>query len=313
MPRRYVEQPITVFHHIAKTAGTTLRLVFKQFYGSDEILYLNTAHDMARARAVLADPDALRRIKLVYGHSACWFAAVYDGPVRLVAFVRDPFSRLVSHYRHSRLLSHDPYHKEAMRLPLEEYVRVSGQDDFLARQLLLPGPSDGFPLSPFALRGRLYDQALGNLRERFAFVGIAERFDESIVLLSQHMVWPRLPVYAPLNVNEKGKLQEDVSAKRQEIEGTYLAIDKLLYEQCVRRFEGEWNSDRQSNESLLDELREVRGAVDELLGVRDQIQRHVAAEAHPFASMRANPRLQAVKAALTSYRAIFPPGAPRNL
>lgn len=306
------ELPITVFHHIAKTAGTTLRLVFTQFYQPDEILYIDATRDLAHARSIVSDPEALRRIKLVYGHCASLFLGFYDGPVHLVAFVRDPFSRLVSHYRHSRNLSHDPYHREAVSLSLEEYAWATFQDDFLARQLLLPGTPEGIPPPALLLRGRLYDQALRNIRERFTFVGISERFDESIVLLSQHMNWPRPPVYAPLNVNDRGKPQEDFDAKREEIERVYLPIDKLLYEQCVRRFEARWSDDQARNESLLSELRLVRGAVDELIGIRDDIQRHMDAETRPFAALRANPRLQAVKTFLVSPKGSRASSGSRN-
>lgn len=267
MPDRPAQQPIVVFHHVPKTAGTTLRLIFKQFYKPEETLEVD--ENVASIEPYVRDKAALRRLRLVLGHSAFRFLDYYDGPVRLVTFVRDPFARLISHYLYVRFLTTHFHHKEALELPAEEYFKLGSLDDHQARMLALEGLSRVKYFPPLAARGRLYDEAMRNLREQFLFVGLAERFDESIVLLKRRLGWPRLPIYAPLNISEKKEPTDDLVARKAEIERGYLSIDKLVYQSCARRFEQEWNLDREENERQLAELKEMRCSIDELLRVRD--------------------------------------------
>lgn len=266
LPERSADQPIVVFLHIPKTAGTTLRLIFKQYYSAGEVLEMDEG--FTGLEQIMADKAALGKLKLVMGHSAQHFLNRYEGSVQLVSFVRDPFKRLVSEYAFVRFQKEHPRHKMAAGMTMEEYLIRAGLDDNQARFLAFEGVAGRSPHG-HEERDSLLKEALCHLKEKFLFVGIAERFDESIVLLHRRLNWPRLPIYAPLNVGERRGQIADIRDKKSQIEQDYLSVDRQVYDYCLARFEGEWDAQKDENESQLAELRVMRQAVDELLCVRD--------------------------------------------
>jgi hypothetical protein len=151
---------------------------------------------------------------------------------------------------------------------MEDYLLRAGLDDHQARFLAFDGVAGRSFHSPED-RGRLLAEALGYLTENVLFVGIAERFDESIVMLRRRLNWPRLPIYTALNIGERTGRAGRLQINQEEIERNYLSVDRQIYDYCVRRFESEWNAEKAENEKQFEELAAMRQAIDELLRVRD--------------------------------------------
>ena len=74
-----------------------------------------------------------------------------------------------------------------------------------------------------------------NIEQHFSVVGLMERFDESLMLLKQHLGW-KIPFYQPQNVNKKRPQEEADREVIKVIERTN-ELDLLLYEYVKERFE----------------------------------------------------------------------------
>ena len=262
-----MESPIVVFNHIPKTAGTTLRFILTQNYDPDETLFIDNYEHVAEMRACLKDRDRTRPLKLVYGHAAYCFAMEYKGPVQVVTFLREPFERLVSHYHYSQRVKEDANHVYSS-LGLEHFARKSLMDGYQARQLVFPMTRDEIPRA-FDKRGMVFRQAIQNLRSRVSFVGIVERFDESVVMLRHHLKWPRLPIYAPLMVNDKAWKDSYSPEVRDRIANLFLPIEMILYNRAIKHHERNWMAEEQRNLTDLEELHRQDRIVEELLAQRE--------------------------------------------
>lgn len=262
-----MERPIVVFNHIPKTAGTTLRFILTQNYHPDEMLFVDNYDQLPAMREVLNDAERRRKLKLVYGHAAYAFAMEYKGPVQLVTFLRDPFERLVSHYHYSQRVVEDANHIYSS-LGIEEFARRTLTDDYEARQMVFPMTRDLIP-STLDRRGMLFRTAMDNMRNLVSFVGIVERFDESVVLLRRHLKWPRLPIYAPLMVNDRIWKNEYSAEQRESICKLYLSVSQIVYDHAVKVHERSWKADEARNLSDLAELREQDRILADLLQQRE--------------------------------------------
>ncbi|MEX1207441.1 MAG: hypothetical protein WEE36_02380 [Acidimicrobiia bacterium] len=164
--------PVIAVVHIHKTAGTTLAGVFKRSFGG--------RHCDVRLTDPAADhltPDGLRqlrrwypRLESILGHPVRAYAGLEEvvGEIRYVSFLRDPIVRTASHYQYD-------VQRGGVDLPFEDWITHDAVRDRQTR--ILAGP-DGTA-----------SEAVGHL-DRFAFVGRADRFDESLVMLKRFVGMP---------------------------------------------------------------------------------------------------------------------------
>src|SRR5262249_44933757 len=79
--------------------------------------------------------------------------------------------------------------------------------------------------------------AKANLRQHFSFVGITERFDESLVLLKMTLGWPQTPPHIPMLINFKRPQKGNISKICEQLIQSRNAFDMQLYEFAVAHFE----------------------------------------------------------------------------
>jgi hypothetical protein len=268
-----MERPIIVFNHIPKTAGTTLRFILTQNYSPDEMLFVDNYYQLPEMREAMQDNERRRRLKLVYGHGAYNFAVEYAGPTQVVTFLREPFQRLVSHYHYAQRVQEDLNHPYSS-LSLEDFVRATHMDDYQVRQLAFPKTRELIP-DTLDKRGLLYRAATENLRNRVTFVGIVEKFEESVVMLRDHLKWSRLPLYVPLMVNDQIWKTSHSEEERKRMLDVYLPLERILYDDALRQHENIWAANEARYESDLKELHSQGRVLNELLAQRDLMQRQL--------------------------------------
>lgn len=186
--------------HIHKTAGTTLAGVLKralgtQFchvYAEDPDAPYFSAADLGRLQKKF-----FPRLRAILGHHVRVYSDLEEaaGPIEWVTFLRDPITRTASHYQYD-------VQRGGVDLPFEEWITHPAVAD---RQTeILAGP-DATADEAIALLGR------------FSFVGLTERFDESLVMLQRAVGLPDVR-YAPRWVapsNEiKRRLLSDTASVR---------------------------------------------------------------------------------------------------
>lgn len=183
------------FMHIEKTAGSSVMSFLERRYALTQIMPL--AETAAASTEALRDP-ASQSFALVHGH--------YDFPTLetvapgrlIVTFLREPAARILSAYRYwrSRQLSSaiDDINLAAVmaaRLDLPDFLRsnlpeIRNQIDnaYVRRLTGLSATETEDPLQTNPVAA--LDQALAAL-DRFAFVGITERMDESLAGLAARL------------------------------------------------------------------------------------------------------------------------------
>jgi hypothetical protein len=197
--------PLLAFVHIPKTAGATATTMFARVYSKSGV---HPAGNFIKgpektARKVVRRPGGWetwhrRGGRVTVGHVPYGlFREHLPADTRYMTFLREPVDRVLSHYyRHI----HQPDVSRANRLErrregkdraasLEEALAEPPlpQISNLATRFLCGHPSPMGELPPSAL-----DDAKANLRE-FAFVGLQERFEESVVLLQRTLGLELIP------------------------------------------------------------------------------------------------------------------------
>jgi hypothetical protein len=186
------EQPIAVFVHVPKTAGTTFRIAVEKHLGPERILW-DYGPDSAVTSAVVKEllyakrqigplRKAAAKFDFVSGHfnSMQWRQILPDG--RQFAFLRDPVQRVVSLFNHLR--THD--NPELNKMSLYDWVAGNHSMQADNHQVRIIGSVE----VPFGKVGVAeLERAKSILDSEFDTVGITERFDESFLLIRKRLGW----------------------------------------------------------------------------------------------------------------------------
>jgi hypothetical protein len=223
-------EPVLVFIHIPKAAGTTLGRILRHHYpggayddGANAFTRLEQAEAHLAAAAAKADMGAIS------GEITFGLAARFPVGARVVSILRDPVERTLSQYY---------YFRRAMGrglvppwlppppgdLSLEQCLEEGGYilDNLQTRMLCgLVSPYD--PLPPDAL-----ERAKDNLRQRLAYVGTTERFDEFLALLNLELGWPTLP-YRRARVYRRSPERQSATAAGLRLVEEHNALDRELH------------------------------------------------------------------------------------
>lgn len=239
---------VLIFLHIPKTAGLNLRHIINYQYGFSEVCAPEPGTD-ARGTALFRylergeppgnvapgfDPNRpFRRVfqekcrdvgglRAVFGHVWYGFHNVVPGPSTYFTVLRDPVERALSAYFH-RTGQH------GLQVSLEDWVRT-GRDFELdnGQTRRLCGSLEDADIRFTPCTSEVLDRAKRHLRERFSVVGIAERFDESLLLMARTYGW-RLRSYEIYNVNRERPRGRAIPAWIMEAVAEHNRYDMELY------------------------------------------------------------------------------------
>lgn len=192
-----------VFHHIPKTAGSTFRKILESYYDDSEVCPAEIDSELYSL-----DESSLCQYRLYAGHfsTKCIFELFQDDI--WLTFLRNPVTRIISNYFNlidrkrvphkwwKRLLSMQGgfVWREVTNASFEEYVKhghthIKNLLNNYQTWLLV---SDG--VEPFNMRRKSTDtikydsnvvsEAKRKLKNDYAFVGVQEEFDLSLLLFS---------------------------------------------------------------------------------------------------------------------------------
>lgn len=234
-------QPVIVFHHIPKTAGTAVRTAFYNLFGEANCLQIRQI-DFTSTEPMRAAVTCNDKPRLVSGHIPLRYVEqAWD--VQAVTFLRDPVDRVLSLYRFIR--SHPARHYAHTGLSedftLREFLdcrhpEITSQIDngmcrFLAREHScwpIDAP-DAFGFRPSLATLYSATEALNGLT-----IGICERMGESLALMSRKWGMPyELSVQAENVSPQLG--EEQVADELAEIAARN-AFDIALYRIGLTRF-----------------------------------------------------------------------------
>ncbi len=182
--------------HVMKTGGQTLCDILRQSFPG--------RHCDLQAQGV-ANADDLRfarrfypRLKSIGGHGVVPLANLGEAcdSIRYFAFLREPVARCISHYQYRR--------ERDERRDFEPWLERFGnyQVRFLCRT---HAAQDPWSVPADA------DRAIEVVERHLGFVGLQERYDESLVLLRRWMADPELDIeYRSRNIARKLSIQDQL-------------------------------------------------------------------------------------------------------
>ena len=212
-----VNKPLLVSLHIPKTAGTTLRCILESRFGNA----FQPAYDDPAEDRIVANPECL------HGHAILekfGETLTRDQPQKWITFLRDPLETAVSlfHYMRAR-----------QRFEPEHEFGAVDLEDFLTHRKRTQWPNPyGYTHNCYSAWFRKYGRRL----EDFDFVGIAERFDESILLLHRQFGWTIRP-YDQVNRGSyrRSAPPEEAAARFRELNSEDYALHRRASTMLDRR------------------------------------------------------------------------------
>ena len=213
---------ILAFCHIIKCSGTTLSSILRRNYGINQLSALPKPNcDIYGEEEFNRDMKIFPFTKSITGH--CLRPYIYygsrDKDLLWFTWLRDPLSRLISGYQHSiekggRSISFEDWLQEPLHKNLQVFFLTGSETD-------LQGAKDV-------------------IAEKMKFVGLVERFDESLILFKDIFGLDGLNIDYPhiSNAAKKGKIATDIYStigKYTDLIEYNISLDKQLYKWFIEK------------------------------------------------------------------------------
>lgn len=207
-----------VFTHIPKAAGTTLDYILGRIAGlRNEVRFrakgtlygqfLGQGKIEAAADLRNANPSDIASARFLVGHvpTTAWDDIPGAADAAFVTILRDPVDRMISHYRYG--IARKGWESDASPADLT----LAGQmvDNLQVRQI------SGCLDASEPCTDAMVDSALEILRERYAVVGFADKFDAILGALIALLGWPDV-LYSAHQVGKIAIDDDRVGAIREE-------------------------------------------------------------------------------------------------
>ena len=185
-------------------------------------------------------PIATRnKYNLFRGHAKFGIHRLITQPFTYITILREPISRIVSHYNYVLRTPEHALHDRVTSsgLTIEQYVSDGISTELNNGQVrLVSGVGANLPFGE--CDDDLLAKAITNLETDFSVVGLAERFDETILLMSQNLQWKKKPLYIKRNVAKfRGNdYKMNLPPNTIDIIRKYNALDIELYEYATAQF-----------------------------------------------------------------------------
>jgi FkbM family methyltransferase len=253
------------FLHIPKTAGSTLCAFLESLFLNSEFWHRGAARNWENLLKLT--PEQLRCCQIINGHFAGYFFKYYPLPLRYFTYVREPLARAVSHYEHVLRNKAHYFHTIAHELgSFGAYLRdARTQPTVVNFQLRCLGATIdpveiAKTLTPEQITRRELERYLDSIPltqpvqelmqtaevrlEQMCFVGLTERFEESLALLCEIFGWPRSIALEARNVNPRGISVKDLPSADVRLLNRLNEADIELYQRAKGRFERDWARSR---------------------------------------------------------------------
>lgn len=219
------ENDVMYFCHIPKTAGMTFRTIVEDQFHSEEICPATLNAQLAKIPL-----ETLQKYRLFRGHLGFTNlpGLLPEKNFINVTVLREPVARVISHYDYIRRMPGDPHYAAVKDMTLEEFAQklTAGkvgkniQTYHVAKALRFQLDS----LTP----SEILEVAKESL-DRFGFVGLVERFQDSLFLLSYIFGWKPIINSRKENAARSKKSLDELSTRTIDIIKENTQLDAELY------------------------------------------------------------------------------------
>lgn len=227
---------ILYYLHIPKTAGTSFTNVIRTQFVPDAIYQPNSIQEFLNT-----PPEVVNRTRFLVGHLVYDLKPVFTQTPIYITMLRDPVERTISEYAQIKRAPEHAYYSVVKDQSLLEYVKdprnvlIYGnlQTRFVGVDSTLEIGGGWNEIANPAVLKRAVERL-----ETFAFVGLAERFDESVEVLCDTFGWDIPESLRALNIGTNHP--SDISQEAIDIIHEHTQQDKELYETAKRLFEARY-------------------------------------------------------------------------
>jgi hypothetical protein len=229
-----------IFMHIPKTGGTSFEYIAAKNYTINGVIQINSP-------ALHRNPSALYKHndmpRVVLGHHKISSILYHwiDRDVAHLTVLREPVSRVVSHFNYVKSSVNHALHDRVKDLSLAQYVESNVAVELENAQAyriagVLRNQLRGAPVDA----GLVRERARETLETRFSFFGLTERYVEFLLMCREILGWR--DIYAE---------RRNVSRRREDEEVTPALVDRIrsrneldieLYEFAAKLFDERWQA-----------------------------------------------------------------------
>src|ERR1700756_2222367 len=199
-----------LFLHIHKTAGTTLNRIIEREYNPFLIYTIEGKRIEWSLDHFKRLPERRRAaLRVVKGHMSLGLHEFLPQPSTYITFLRDPIERCISSYAYSKGNRFNPFHRRINQenLDLAQFLAIAPWNNNLQckaiagierrdyrpislfRDMLRPGAKGPDAELDIWSTPEILQRAKENLQQFFGFVGLTDRFTDSLVLLKHLFGW----------------------------------------------------------------------------------------------------------------------------
>ncbi|MCU0525902.1 MAG: sulfotransferase family protein [Elainella sp. Prado103] len=224
---------VMYFCHIPKTAGMTFRTIIEDQFPCDDVC---PATLNAQLRKLT--PEELRQYRLFRGHLG--FSnlpdLLADKRVINITILREPIARVISHYDYIRRMPGDPHYAAVKDMTLEEFAqRLTAGKLGKNIQTYHVAKTTQSSLDKLSVAETL-DLAKTSL-DQFGFVGLVERFQDSLFLLSYIFGWKPILNSRRENAAKVKKPVDEIPESTLAVIRANSQLDAQLYDYAREIFE----------------------------------------------------------------------------
>lgn len=231
-----------IFLHIPKTAGSTFHFLLNTRYKESETHNVfGSRYSEPEIKAFIdQDVDEKKHLRLLKGHMPYGLHSYLPQPesAKYISVLRDPVERVISQYYYIKKNVKNPLHEavHVKKMSIEDFVSSGisiGMNNGHCR--FLNGDLDQYPFN--SDDRELLESAKRHIDENFLWLGVTERFDESVYLLYKLIGWDKPPYYIKENVSKVRKSREQFTAEQVDIIKEFNQFDIELYDLANKKLD----------------------------------------------------------------------------
>jgi hypothetical protein len=221
----------TIFLHIHKTGGTTLSHALRWGTGFARRHWTDPGDTNADSYRSLSSAERAE-IGLLQGHFLYGVHEAVPGKSAYVSMLRDPVERIISAYYYTIETFPDTYIRDMGLEAFGAGESIHREKNSQARRIAGLTPEEAEKMSG----DELFERAAQHAKEKFACLGVLERYDESLVLMRHALDWPLYPLY----LREKSTARprgEEISSSTRKTLADINAVDVRFYRWARERLD----------------------------------------------------------------------------